>query len=219
MGSACAQDNFNKLLNGCPILEDLQTRIYYTEEQGEGVRLNTLSKLMRANISTIDVPIKAIHNVHFLQLKMLGMPLEPKINSYYSDFLLLESLVQLELRFYNMQYHWDDVVNVLLNCTKLQILSITQWSDLNNQDLYRNWRNRNIVPKCISSQLRSCTLNFEGLTDEIQFATYILMNAPLLRVMKITIAESSCPCWNALKELKSSCPRISPKCQLSIIFT
>jgi hypothetical protein len=62
--------NFNKLLNGCPILQDLQTdHIYYLYRE-EGVRLKTLSKLMRANIDASDVPVKAIYNVQFLQLKV-----------------------------------------------------------------------------------------------------------------------------------------------------
>ncbi|GAU44402.1 hypothetical protein TSUD_246280 [Trifolium subterraneum] len=111
------KDNFNKLLNGCPILEDLQTHIFYVEqfhyieEQVEGVWLKTLSKLVRANITTYERV---------------------------------------------------------------------------------------------------------GFKDQIQFATYILKNAPLLRVMKITVAEPSSSCQNALEELKS-CPRISPKCKLSIV--
>jgi hypothetical protein len=65
------KDNFNKLLNECPILKDLETRdIYYIEKQCKGVRLKTLPKLMRANIDASDVPIKAIHNVNFLKLKV-----------------------------------------------------------------------------------------------------------------------------------------------------
>jgi hypothetical protein len=65
------KDNFNKLLNECPLLEDLETRdIYYIEKQCKGVRLKTLSKLMRANIDASDVPVKAIYNVQFLQLKV-----------------------------------------------------------------------------------------------------------------------------------------------------
>ncbi|XP_045831176.1 FBD-associated F-box protein At4g10400-like [Trifolium pratense] len=151
-------DNFNKLLNGCPILEDLHTNIYYMEEQGDGVRLKPLSKLMSANFSsTLDIPIKAIHNVHFLQFK---------------------------------------------------------WSYLSNKDLDIN---PNVVPKCISSHLRSCTLNYEGFKDQIQFATYILENAPLLRVMKITVAEKFSS-QEDLYELES-CPRISSECELSISFT
>jgi hypothetical protein len=74
-----------------------------------------------------------------------------------------------------------------------------------------------IVPKCISSHLRSCTLIYKGFIGEIQLAKYILKHAPLLRVMKITFAESSSS-QDTLKELKS-CPRISSECELSITFT
>ncbi|KAK2376561.1 hypothetical protein QL285_077338 [Trifolium repens] len=152
------KDNFNKLLNECPVLEYLETyNVYYIEEQGEGVRLKTLTKLMRANIDASDVPIKAIHNVHFLKLKMPGMS-QPKINSYCRDFLALQNLIHLELCFYDI----GDVFKVLQNCPKLQILSIIKWSYLHNQDLHRNWKNPNLVPKCISSHLRSCTLCYIG---------------------------------------------------------
>ncbi|XP_045831179.1 F-box/FBD/LRR-repeat protein At4g26340-like [Trifolium pratense] len=211
------KDNFNKLLNECPILEDLQTYdVYYIEEQGEGVRLKTLPKLMRANIDTYDVPIKAIYNVHFLKIKMTGMSLQPKIHSYCRDFLVLQNLIHLELCYYNM----DDVVKVLQNCPKLQILSVTKWTYLCNKGLYYMLGAflPTSVPKCIFSQLRSCTINYDGSIDEIQFATYILKNAPLLRVMKITVTEPSSSCQVALKKLKSH-PRISPKCELSITFT
>ncbi|KAK2430429.1 F-box/FBD/LRR-repeat protein [Trifolium repens] len=139
-------------------LEYLETyNVYYIEEQGEGVRLKTLTKLTRANIDASDVPIKAIHNVHFLKLKMPGMS-QPKINSYCRDFLALQNLIHLELCFYDI----GDVFKVLQNCPKLQILSIIKWSYLHNQDLHRNWKNPNLVPKCISSHLRSCTLRYIG---------------------------------------------------------
>jgi hypothetical protein len=169
---------------------------------------------------------------------MLEMALE------YRDFLLLQNLVHLEISF-NHMHHLDDVVEVLQNCPKLQILSITkvscvcgffvpliffcvcfinlilvyvlQGTFLHHKDFYRNWKNPNIVPKCISSHLRSCTLIYKGFIGEIQLAKYILKHAPLLRIMKITFAESSSS-QDTLKELKS-CPRISSECELSITFT
>jgi hypothetical protein len=173
---------------------------------------------------------------------MPGMS-QPKINSYCRDFLALQNLIHLELCFYDI----GDVFKVLQNCPKLQILSIIkvnflclwilcsffwflcvcfinlilvyimQWSYLHNQDLHRNWKNPNLVPKCISSHLRSCTLRYIGYVDEIHFATYILKNAPLLQVMKIIVVKPSSSCQNALKELESR-SRISPKCELSIRF-
>jgi hypothetical protein len=56
-----------------------------------------------------------------------------------------------------------------------------------------------------------------GFVDEIHFATYILKNAQLLRVMKIIVDEPSWSSRNALQELQLR-PRISPKCELVISF-
>jgi hypothetical protein len=69
------KDNLNKLLNGCPILQDLHIdHIYYVgiEYYIEAeIKLKFFSKLMRANIdASHDVPFTAIYNVHFLQLKV-----------------------------------------------------------------------------------------------------------------------------------------------------
>jgi hypothetical protein len=56
-----------------------------------------------------------------------------------------------------------------------------------------NWKYPNFVPECISSQLRSCTINYEGREDELRFTKYILQNAQLLGVMKINISHTSNP--------------------------
>jgi hypothetical protein len=68
------KDNFHKLLNGCPILQDLQTdHIYYLGIEyyiEADVKLKYFSKLMRANIDASHVPVTAIYSVHFLQLKV-----------------------------------------------------------------------------------------------------------------------------------------------------
>jgi hypothetical protein len=69
------KDNLNKLLNGCPILQDLHIdHIYYVgiEYYIEAeIKLKFFSKLMRANIdASHDVPFTAIYNVHFLKIKV-----------------------------------------------------------------------------------------------------------------------------------------------------
>jgi hypothetical protein len=86
----------------------------------------------------------------------------------------------------------------------------------NQVDLSRNWKEPNYVPECISSHLRSCILDYNGMEDELRFASYILQNALVLEVMKI-IAANSNPLKNrdALEEL-TFCPRISPHCKFSI---
>ena len=69
------KENFSKLLSGCPILEDLYTRIHYPG-QDKGVStegFQTLNKLIRANIRAFDVPFKAIHTVQFLIVAVIGL--------------------------------------------------------------------------------------------------------------------------------------------------
>jgi hypothetical protein len=62
--------NFIKLLNGCPILEDLMTEICYMDGVGgpsvSTKGFKTLSKLIRADIYECDVPITTISNVEYL---------------------------------------------------------------------------------------------------------------------------------------------------------
>jgi len=68
--------NFNKLVYGCPILEDLIADILYNEgDQGVTVspgEYKILSKLIKAEINgfQIDVPFRAISNVKTLTIKV-----------------------------------------------------------------------------------------------------------------------------------------------------
>jgi hypothetical protein len=65
------QDNFNKVLYGCPILEDLHTSIYYTNHFKLSTNeFKTLTKVIRANIDALHVPFKAIPNVRFLVINV-----------------------------------------------------------------------------------------------------------------------------------------------------
>jgi hypothetical protein len=64
--------NFLKLFNGCPILEDLIAHVWYIDEV-KGCRVSTkefktLSKLIRADIFECEVPISTISNVKNLKL-------------------------------------------------------------------------------------------------------------------------------------------------------
>jgi hypothetical protein len=78
------KENFGKLLSGCPVLEDLHTRIHYTE-QDKGVStggFETLSKLIKANIRAFDVPFKAIQEVQFLTVAVMDVKLHKIVVKY-----------------------------------------------------------------------------------------------------------------------------------------
>jgi hypothetical protein len=65
------RDNFHKLLNGCPILEDLISDIsYFRGNSGSMTELKTLPKLIRADIRECDVPFTIIYNIEVLKLKV-----------------------------------------------------------------------------------------------------------------------------------------------------
>ncbi|XP_045831574.1 putative FBD-associated F-box protein At3g50710 [Trifolium pratense] len=205
------RDNFNNVLNGCPILEDFKTDIY-NRSRGYTDNLKILSNLITTNIWTyiLDVPIcKAIQNVHFLILD---------INRFnHTDFPIFRNLIQLELSVTNLK-RLDDVVELLRHCPKLQIFSFEKMEA--PRDLFIKWKYPNFVPECISSYLKSCTVNYVGWhLDELRFAKYILQNARLLEIMKIDMRATLDPRLSrtyVLEEL-TSCPRISPQCKLSTI--
>ena len=71
---------------------------------------------------------------------------------------------------------------------------------------------------CVESHLRSCTIsNFEGLENDMRFATYILQNARLLQDMTINVnarASNGMQKQQIIEEL-SSCPKMSSGCKLS----
>jgi len=49
-----------------------------------------------------------------------------------------------------------------------------------------NWQDPQIVPECISSQLRTCLFrNCKGRESELQFAEYVMQNSKVLRTMTI----------------------------------
>lgn len=85
-----------------------------------------------------------------------------------------------------------------------------------NNDLFISRKYPKYVPKCLSSQLRSCTIHYEGFGGEVQFETYIFQNARLLPLLKINISHFLNPkaIQRSLEEL-SSCPKMSPECKHS----
>jgi len=74
--------NFDKILYGCPVFEDLIANIYYIEPTPEPEpdqvftlskatatgEFKILSKLTRVQINAHEIPFRAIHNVEFLAL-------------------------------------------------------------------------------------------------------------------------------------------------------
>ena len=81
-----------------------------------------------------------------------------------------------------------------------------------------NWMDPVIVPKCLSTQLRTCLLNDHKSTESgLQFAKYIMQNSKVLNTMTIkTIKSSSSRNRKAKYQMLSklaSLPRASATCK------
>jgi len=114
------KNDFMKLLNACPLLQDLHASyIKYDEnnEEAKEFKSLSLSKLVRANICSKDIPFTAIYNVDFLCIFV-------RSGVTFKSIPVFQNLIHIELWFYNFSCGWDGIVELLLNCPKLQILFI-----------------------------------------------------------------------------------------------
>lgn len=116
-------DIIKKLLKACPVLEDLHTLYprYVRREEKKKSKPLILSKLVRADIGSIDVPFTAIQNVEFLCLRRVQEPsLEMKVEEIFKNITTFQNLIHVELVFHG----WDGVVDLLRHCPRLQVILI-----------------------------------------------------------------------------------------------
>jgi len=124
------QNDIKKLLNGCPNLQDLHTsypRYMRREENKEGEEFESLflSKLVRADVGSIDVPFNAIHNAEFLRVVRIQEPsLQMNVDEIFKGIPVFQNLIHIELWCFGFFHGWDGVVELLWNCPKLQIVFI-----------------------------------------------------------------------------------------------
>ncbi|GAU38274.1 hypothetical protein TSUD_119550 [Trifolium subterraneum] len=214
-------NDIKKILKACPNLEDLHTSYprYIrrcekdNNEAGEFGSL-FLSKLVKADIGSIDVPFNVIYNVEFLRLLKVQEPSLQMDTEIFKDIPVFGNLIHIELWFYGFFHGWDGVVQLLQHCPKLQILYMRKW----NASLSKDWDCPISDLECVSSHLKSCTiLNFEGSENDLRFAKYILQNARHLEVMTIDVSTSSSDGTrkHQIIEELSTCPRMSSGCKLS----
>ncbi|PNX84903.1 cyclin-like protein/F-box protein [Trifolium pratense] len=108
------------------------------------------------------------------------------------------------------------MTEVLENCPKLQNLTIHEDSSGRHEIGNDDWVDPSIVPKCLSSELRTCSLiGYEGMKCEFQFAEYILKNAKALHTMKISASDVDLSIKHQMLMKLSLCPRGSTTCKLS----
>ncbi|XP_045793822.1 F-box/FBD/LRR-repeat protein At4g26340-like [Trifolium pratense] len=198
-----------KFLHGCPVLEDLQIQdiLLFDYECGE---FNGLLKLVKANIfnSTMwNIPFSWVCNAKFLCNRPYGCQVPAFLN-----------LTNLKIIFGSTTNDWLGkwkwMTEVLQNSPKLQNLTIHERKiyEIGNDD----WVDPSIVPKCLSSELRTCSLiGYVGMKREFQFAEYILKNAKALHTMKISASDVDLSIKHQMLMKLSLCPRGSTTCKLS----
>ncbi|GAU13045.1 hypothetical protein TSUD_173450 [Trifolium subterraneum] len=157
-------------LHGCPVLEDLdlQDILLCNRKCGE---FNGLLKLVKANINIKKgwiFPFAWIPNAKFLCAKLY--------RPYGCQVPVFHNLTHLKIVF-----AWTKIdglgkwigkwmTKVLQNCPKLQNLTIHQ--DVINRDeiVDEDWVDQPIVPKCLSSELRTCSLTAYMKAGSVSFS-------------------------------------------------
>ncbi|AES94287.1 F-box/RNI/FBD-like domain protein [Medicago truncatula] len=144
---AFSGSRFNKLIEACPILEQLQV----TDLQ------------FGSPITTMDT---------------------------YQQVYSCHNLIHIELTFIQLyQKKVKNLVELLQHCPKLQDLTLQKLYERQRDE--HDWGEPQTVPKCLSSQLRTCSLiGYKGSNCELLFAEYILKNAKVLQTMKISTSSS-----------------------------
>jgi hypothetical protein len=85
---------------------------------------------------------------------------------------------------------------------------------LNEEDDQENWVEPKLVPRCLTSHLRTCTIqHLSGPKFELMLAKYILKNARLLETMTIWTKRD----LPEIERKLSPCPKASTTCQLSFM--
>nr|XP_027190528.1 FBD-associated F-box protein At4g10400-like [Cicer arietinum] len=201
-------------LLGCPALEELQTnRILVRKDSSYEIEIiKCLPNLVRAT-STTAIPFFLISRAHVLTLK-LKSPSSFQVPTFHN-------LTQMEL-FFNFfifinykiyrdwPHKWRWMLEVLRQSPKLQRLIIhEEEKEIENEFDEENWEDPQVVPECLSSQLKTCLFtNCRGRECQLQFVEYVMLNSKVLRTM--TIHTASCidlkTKYQILKKL-AVCPR------------
>ncbi|KAE9618013.1 putative F-box domain, FBD domain, leucine-rich repeat domain, L domain-containing protein [Lupinus albus] len=199
-----------ELISGCPNLEDFVAIDVQCEKYGSKGKLKSITKLKRATILDCDFefPLEALYNVEYLNLNIR------EVSPHYNDMPAFYNLTEMKLFFY--EYRWQQLVELLNHCPKLQILKIHMSFGMEHDE---NWACPRFVPECVLLHLRECSIyEYGGMEGELQFARYILQNTRVLQTMKVHsfMSSSSDKKFQLLQEL-SLCPRGSATSKLVFI--
>ncbi|XP_058741503.1 F-box/LRR-repeat protein At4g14096-like [Vicia villosa] len=207
-----------EILNACPILEDLEiknisTRYWSVEYDEQVKKFTNLIRADVSNISIYDVDLEVFSSVEFLRLEEM-----------YGAVPVFSKLTHLEI-VYGRSINWRFLTSVMKNCPILQtfILEMPLTPDIFTsylaEALFDLRLFRNILPECLSLQLKKCTItNYRGCEYEFLFVQNFLMNSTSLERMRIFSSPSlkNQEKLDKMEELLAF-PRISATCEVYFV--
>ncbi|XP_045822428.1 F-box/FBD/LRR-repeat protein At4g00160-like [Trifolium pratense] len=172
-----------KFLAGCPILEELRTHDLHTIPPNPFVRtkpaFKPLLNLTKARIFD-DHIISAtlVCNVQTLHLDLMEWMRSDKLPMFHNLTYL-----EFNFRYIYLNNMWEWLLQMLDHCHKLRSFVIKD-QILRDEEYVHNWKEPPIVPKCLSSQLRTCCIQgYKGNDIELKFAKYILENSKFIQLL------------------------------------
>ncbi|XP_045822424.1 F-box/FBD/LRR-repeat protein At5g56420-like [Trifolium pratense] len=214
----CHDHNIEKLLLGCPILEDLVIKntcpLKDLNHLPSLATLKALPNLIKARIREFDIPMTMISKAKILHLDLI-VTCHPW-HHLFQTTPMFQSLTHLEINFkvidWNVVLRWIWLLRRLKYFPKLQNLIIQDTKAPEDRNK-KYWEVPPIVPECLSSQLKTCCITgYRGTKNDLKFAKYILENSKVLDTMIIN-SISSIDKYLMLVKL-SSCTKGSTTCNL-----
>jgi hypothetical protein len=113
-----------KLLNACPVLEDLNTFliVYLKDDKNNTTEgFKPLSKCVRADIDSSHVPFDVFYNVKCLHIMNTERDQMYHIEDIFKGIPVFQNLILLSLclLFNDFYLGWDGIVKLLRHCPKL----------------------------------------------------------------------------------------------------
>lgn len=199
--------HFNKLIEGCPVVDDLQITdlLLGSTNEGNG-EFKRLSDLVKVNVSN---------------LQRGSQLLDGGFEMHKQQCHTFRNLTHLELGLIfasNWHTNLNCLIEVLRDCPKLENLTLHEFDGHGvGDDMCKKPQNV-LVPECLSSQLKTCTLiGYKGTYAGIQFIAYILKNAKLLNTVTIKASQGDLNIRHQTLMRLLWCPRCAPTCRILFV--
>ncbi|WJX30867.1 hypothetical protein P8452_19359 [Trifolium repens] len=205
---------FVNFLFGCPILEKLESWLYFNNHQRHHISkdLNILPNLVEIRISGVNTPMALVCNAKVLHLeKMRWMK--------WTELPMFHNLIHLEINFDAMTFEDEcsSLLGILPHFPKLQHFNIQDNAGALSKH-FKCWIDPSTVSECLSSKLKTCCIRgYKGTEYEFGLAKYIMQHSKVLETITIKCAWLKQNTWLSKRHMRlklSSCTMGSTTCKL-----